>query len=65
MLVGIQNSVTGHAIVAYGYSTDTTSRMIRVNYGSGRSGTITLPSGTVVPSYNADINVDSVSLSVT
>ena len=40
VLVGITSANAGHAVVAYGYSSDTTSRMIRVNYGGGRSGTI-------------------------
>ena len=51
-------------MVAYGYSSDTTSKMIRVNYGAGRSATIRTSSNPVtnVSSYNADVNVNSVSL---
>lgn len=63
MLVGITAGTAGHAVVAYGYSSDTTSQMIRVNYGGGRLGTIRVAApNTNVPSYNADVNVNSVSL---
>ena len=63
VLVGITSSTAGHAVVAYGYSGDTTSQMIRVNYSGGRLGAIrvALPN-TNIPSYNADVNVNSVSL---
>lgn len=60
----MQSASGGHAVVAYGYSSDTTSKMIRVNYGAGRTAQIVtaLSPLTLITSSTADVNVNSVSL---